>query len=467
MVTQVSNVLRSAFVAGLVTAALAGCNGQWFGAIGPEGVIKYSPKPYTPPVYAPVTGATPQPFVPDQITRINPLTGQRQNVATGAVVRGSANAPLQVVLQPDGQLVYSETQKPTGFHKDAITGQIVNDKGELFKNDAVQLAAVGTPLEITLEDARTAKLNAPPVGAGAPPSFVGDLSATVTTVEGTRINYVDAGSTIFVETKGLKPSADYVGTLVWPNGVHTVQPLKSTAGGNISGAQGNFIEYPHVGFYEATMVPGQAGVVTGNFRVEISEKDGPLAQTINFTVRPRPVIFAVSDSNHERVVFFSDRTDQIKLHGEGLWVVSANINRFTQLQDGMTLGDKTFEGFRDLRVRTNDVGVFDAPLLSWPTRAAVTDSLVVIGKLYNDSPTYIAAQDIAISDHPTFLIKKGSDFFGAMDPAAIIRAPNPTGATPMPPVPTPTATPTLPIIPVPPGFPGTLPAFPSPAPPTP
>jgi hypothetical protein len=256
-----------------------------------------------------------------------------------------------------------------------------------------------------------------------------DPNAAVKTVDGLRVSDVDAGSTLFVETKGLKPSTDYTGTLVWPNGKRTEQPLKSTAGGNIQGAQGNFIEYPHVGFYEAQITPGEPGVVTGDFHVDITEKGASVpTQTIYFSVRPRPVIFAVSDTNHERVVFFSDRPDKVFLHAEGLppntlvnlWVVVANINRFTQLQDGMTLDDKVFENLKDLAFRTNAKGVFDTQLLAWPTRQPVTDSLVVIGKYLNSDHKYVQAEDLAISDHPTFLIKSGADFFGATDPSTII-----------------------------------------------
>jgi hypothetical protein len=60
--------------------------------------------------------------------------------------------------------------------------------------------------------------------------------------------------------------------------------------------------------------------------------------------------------------------------------------------------------------------------MAWPTREAVTDSLVVIGKYLNSEHKYVQAEDLAISDHPTFLIKSGADFFGATDPATIIKA---------------------------------------------
>lgn len=416
--------LRTLIGASLATLGLSGCvNGFWFGVAPKEGIIKPSIKPYEPPVYAPVTGATPEPYKPDPPIVINPITGNRENAETGAVLRGSAQAPALVKVTSTGALVDARTGQATGYHYDPATGHYVNDKGEVLANaTAVEQASFGATVALPKDS-----------GLKLPTSDLpsSDPNAAIKTVDGLRVSDVDAGSTLFLETKGLKPSTDYTGTLIWPNGKRTEQPLKSTAGGNIQGAQGNFIEYPHVGFYEADITPGEPGVVTGDFRVEITEKGATTpTQSVYFSVRPRPVIFSVSDTHHERVVFFSDRPDKVFLHAEGLppetlvdlWVVVANINRFTQLQDGMTLDDKVFDNLKGLTFRSNAKGVFDAQLMAWPTREAVTDSLVVIGKYLNSEHKYVQAEDLAISDHPTFLIKSGADFFGATDPSTIIKA---------------------------------------------
>lgn len=420
------HLTRSVFFLGLSSLALTGCvNGFWWGAKLPEGVIKPSIKPYEPPVTAPVSAITPEPYVPDPPnTIINAITGQRETT-DGKLLRGGATAIAEVMVNAEGQLVDAKTGLPLGYHKDPVTGLLLNDKGEVLKNDSIQNANIGEKVAAPSNLLPASALKAAPAS---------DPNAAVKTAENLRITEIDAGNTVFVETKGLKPETEYIGVLTWPNGTKTTQPLKSTAGGNISGPQGNFIEFAHSGFYNADMTPGEAGIVTGDFKLDIVEKgDGTIAQTINYTVRPRPIIFAVNEASTARTVFFSDRADQVFLHGEGfpantpvsVWVIRQNCNRFNPLVDGISMEDKVLDNLKNLRFRTNDKGVFDTQIMAWPRREKVDESLVVVGKYFNSDSKYIAAEDVAITDHPTFVIKPGGDYFNAIDPASIIRAPAP------------------------------------------
>ena len=292
----------------------------------------------------------------------------------------------------------------TGHLIDSVTGNEVLDSG-------------GKPIVVvgkTLVDPSV--VAAVPLPASAP-------NAALTTVDGTRVQYIDAGNTLFLETSGLKPTAKYLANTAWPNGHTTSQPFNSDAGGNIDGPQGKFIEFPHTGFYELQLPLDKPGIVAGDYHVDLVEADTKhVAQTVYFHVRARPLIFSTTKTLQERTVFFSDRPDEVYLHGEGLpanalvtvFVIKADVNRFNPLADGTTIADKVFESIGGIRYKADAQGMINERILTWGLRDPVANSLVVIGKYLNSEPTYIAQEDMAIVDHPTFVIKSGKDFFAAV-----------------------------------------------------
>jgi hypothetical protein len=432
--------IRTAVGAGLTLAALTGCvNGFLFGAAPKEGIIRPSIKPFEPPVYAPVTGATPEPFKPDPPHLVvDQKSGQLLNGDTGKITSGTAqahpiiapdassnqslavagNASLQVqrAIDSDTGKQITVADKASGTQHPAV---ISLESGHLIDSVTGRdvLDAQGAPVVVTgktVVDAAT---------IGVQPLPASNPNAALTTVDGTRVQYIDAGNTLFLETSGLKPTAKYLANTSWPNGHTTSQPFQSDAGGNISGPQGKFIEFPHTGFYELQLPLDKPGIVTGDYRVDLVEADSKLvAQTVYFHVRPRPLIFATTKGVQERTVYFSDRPDEVYLHGEGLppnalvtvYVIKADVNRFNPLVDGTSIADKTFENLSGLRYKADAMGMINQKVLTWSTRAAVDTSLVVIGKYLNSEANFRAAEDMAIVDHPTFVIKDGKAFFDAL-----------------------------------------------------
>ncbi|MEB3223509.1 MAG: hypothetical protein VKS61_15655 [Candidatus Sericytochromatia bacterium] len=258
------------------------------------------------------------------------------------------------------------------------------------------------------------------------------ITFTVLTADGTPANYFFAGNTVFIEASGLKAGDKYSATLVWPNGKKTMQEFTADEGGNMQGPQGKFIEYPHAGFYNVSVIQGQKVVVTGEFMVEL--RHVPTDAVVGerpFAVRPGPVIFSAGRDRRstlenpvytQRTLYFSDTFEEVYLHGEGfepgtqlvINMIQANVNRQNPMPDGLLMTDKLVSPFTNLTYQCNDDGVFDAKVNSWFTREAVKDSMVIIGKYLNDSPNFVRAEDIAITDHPTFLIKNSKDFFDAI-----------------------------------------------------
>lgn len=268
----------------------------------------------------------------------------------------------------------------------------------------------------------------------------GNIVTSVRTADGQAANYIYAGNTVFVEANGLTPAKEYRATLKWPNGVTTFQDFKADEGGNCNGPQGKFIEYPHAGFFKTKVKLGENNVVTGEYQVEIVEKaTGTHAVTIPFAVKGRPILFTRDKYLNERTLFFADQSEEVYVHGEGfppettvlVWIVKADVNRLTPMVDGLKLDDKVFEDRKELAFQTDAKGMIDAPLLAWFTRERVETPLVMVSKFLNSEPTYIANEDIAISDHPTFLIKTTNEYFEAVNgstggPAGV------PGATPSP-----------------------------------
>ena len=280
--------------------------------------------------------------------------------------------------------------------------------------------------------------------AAVPPPTVnpaaGNIVTSVRTADGEAANYIYAGNTVFVEASGLTPAKEYRATLKWPNGKTTFQDFKADEGGNCAGPQGKFIEYPHAGFFKIQVKPGENNIVTGQYQVEIVEKaTGTPAVTIPFAVKPRPIVFTRDKDLNERTLFFSDASEEIYVHGEGfppettvlLWVVQAEVNRLTPMESGLKLEDAVFESRRELAFQTDAKGIIDAPLMAWFTRERVESPLVMVAKYLNSEPTYVAEEDIAISDHPTFLIKTTNEYFGAIN-GSVGGPSGVPGATPAP-----------------------------------
>ncbi len=252
----------------------------------------------------------------------------------------------------------------------------------------------------------------------------GAIVTSVRTADGEAANYIYAGNTVFVEASGLTPAKEYRATLKWPNGVTTFQDFKADEGGNCTGPQGKFIEYPHAGFFKAKIKVGENNVVTGAYSVEIVEKaTGTPAVTIPFAVKGRPILFTRDKYLNERTLYFSDQSEEVYVHGEGfppattvlVWIVKADVNRLTPMEDGLKLDDKVFDDRKELTFQTDANGIIDAPLLAWFTRDRVETPLVMVSKFLNSEPTYNANEDIAISDHPTFLIKTTKEYFEAVN----------------------------------------------------
>lgn len=280
-----------------------------------------------------------------------------------------------------------------------------------------------------------APLPAPVVNPAA-----GNITTSVRTADGEAANYIYAGNTVFVEASGLTPAKEYRATLKWPNGVTTFQDFKADEGGNCAGVQGKFIEYPHAGFFKTKVKVGENNVVTGAYSVEIVEKaTGTPAVTIPFAVKGRPILFTRDKYMNERTLYFSDQSEEVYIHGEGfppqttvlVWIIKADVNRLTPMENGLKLDDKVFEDRRELTFQTDAKGIIDAPLLAWFTRERVESPLVMVSKFLNSESTYLENEDIAISDHPTFLIKTTNEYFEAINGATGGPAGVP-GATPSP-----------------------------------
>lgn len=431
-------------------ALVTGCNVFGWGGASPEGIIKPSLKPYQPPVLAPVSDVTPVPFVPDPPMHKDTRTGQLINDQTGAIVHGTAKDVVLVAAASNlgaslagghATIDASKLPKvPDGFTAavDPATGQPIQvagkDGASLFT--AVDLTTGGL---VTLPDLAPVLdgsgkqvlvngdtvLNSPVALPSALPSS--DPKAALKTADGTRVQYIDAGNTLFLETTGLTPNTDYQAKINWPGPAASplVQdaPFKSDAGGNIDGPSGKFLEFPHTGLFHLQLAAGKSSLITGDFRVDLLEKASQkVVQQVYFHVRPRPLIVATNASLTENTVFFSDRPDEIHFHGEGLpansyvtvSVIKSDVNRFNALADGTTIQDKLFENLHDLRYHTNAQGVFDERVMAWGTRTPIDNSLVVIGKYLNSEPTFVANEDTAIIDHPTFVIKDGIAYFAAV-----------------------------------------------------
>lgn len=321
----------------------------------------------------------------------------------------STKGPVEVLKPKDGvETGTSGTFIPVVFRdppvvkKNAATGQFINgDTGEVLRG--------------TLEP----QPGDPPLPESAP-------QALVTTTGGVPANYIDAGNSIFVETKGLKPETEYMSTLHWPNGKKTEQAFTSSAGGNIQTALGNFLEFPHVGFHQASVDPNKDSVVAGKYRVEIADKSGNVVQTIYFAVRARPVLFITNKDNQERSIYFADYSEELFLHGEGfppeslvnVWVIKGDVNRLNPMTNGLALEDKVLDNLKNIRFQADANGRIHTKLLSWGKRDAVEQSLVVVGKYLNDEPKFVMGEDIAIIDHPTFVIKNSKDYFQAVGAGA-------------------------------------------------
>jgi hypothetical protein len=305
-----------------------------------------------------VTGPTPTP------PPVNPATGQGLNQQTGEIIRGTV---------------------------DALPGE----------------KALATPVPTAI------KFN-------------------VLTADGTPANYFFAGNTVFIEASGLKPGDKYRATLKWPSGKTSMQEFAADEAGNMQGPQGKFIEYPHAGFYNVPVIQGEKVVVTGEFKVELRHvATDQVVGERPFAVRSGPVIFSAGRDRTstlenpiytQRTLYFSDTFEEVYLHGEGFEpgtqlvvnMVQANVNRQNPMPDGLLMTDKLVQPFTNLTYQCNDKGVFDAKVISWFQREAVKDSMVIIGKYLNDEPNFVRAEDIAITDHPTFLIKNSKEFFDAI-----------------------------------------------------
>lgn len=251
-----------------------------------------------------------------------------------------------------------------------------------------------------------------------------DANASVTTVDGAEVRYVDAGNSLFVDTKGLKPSTVYTGTLIWPNGTTEPQDFNSDANGGIKGVSGNFIEFPHMGFHHMTVSKDSYAAVTGQYKVELRGKaDNALAQTIYFAVRKRPVVMVTNANYQEQTVTFSDQPGALYVHASGfqpnapvsITLIHANVNRLSPMVDGQDMSSNVIDGLTGLRFRADANGNVHQPLMSWTTRDPVADDLVVVAKVYNSLPKFVLNQDTAIIDHPTFVIKNSNDYFASVN----------------------------------------------------
>ncbi|MDB5100766.1 MAG: hypothetical protein JWM80_5187 [Cyanobacteria bacterium RYN_339] len=335
--------------------------------------------------------------------------GGNAAAGTGTTTSTTTTSGVPIVVPLGFTAPPTQPALPTGVAAIPATGQLVD-------------AATGRILRGTKD--------ALPGEAALPKS---DPNSTVTTVDTGAVAYVDAGNTIFVETKGLKPKATYTGTLIWPNGKTTAQDFLASDGGNISSVVGNFIEFPHVGFHHAEVPKDTYGAVTGSYKVELAEKGNATpAQTIFFGVRKRPVLMVTDKDFVEKTVCFSDHNEALFLHGTGfppnvdvsVSVINDNINRLTPMVDGQPITSKIWENLGGLRFTTDANGNFHQKLISWFFRQPVEGSLVLVGKYLNDADKFVANEDIAIVDHPTFVIKNSKDYFGgiaATDPTALIK----------------------------------------------
>lgn len=264
-----------------------------------------------------------------------------------------------------------------------------------------------------------------PISTPAPSA----VKFNVLTADGTPANYFFAGNTVFIEATGLKPGDKYRATLLWPDGSKTAQEFVADEGGNMTSKQGKFIEYPHAGFYNREVKPGETIAVTGEFKMELRHitTDAVVGER-PFAVRTGPIIFtagidrtknAAQPVYTQRTLYFSDTFEEVYLHGEGfepgtqlvINMIKANVNRQNPMQDGLKLSDKLVQPYVNLTYQCNAKGVFDAKVNAWFKTDPVADSMVVIGKFLNDSDTFVRGEDIAITDHPTFLIKDSKEFF--------------------------------------------------------
>ncbi|MEB3196785.1 MAG: hypothetical protein VKP62_06235 [Candidatus Sericytochromatia bacterium] len=256
------------------------------------------------------------------------------------------------------------------------------------------------------------------------------VNMRVMTADGVAASYFFPGNTVFVEATGLKPTTKHRVLLKWPNGVESKQEFTADEAGNMQGPQGKFVEYPHTGFYNVAVTPGKSVVVTGEFVLQLIELESNLqVGQVNFAVRKGPIVFAVGldkpVSNppvyKQRAVYFADFPEEVFLHGEGFQpgqkvvvnMVMADVNRLKPMADGLTIADKVVDPFRDMAFEADANGIFDKKVIAWFKREPVKDSMVIISKFLNDMPTFVRSEDIAITDHPTFLIKDSQEFFAA------------------------------------------------------
>lgn len=251
-----------------------------------------------------------------------------------------------------------------------------------------------------------------------------DPNAQITAVDGSQVSYIDAGNSLFVDTKGLTPNGQYTAVLTFPNGSTESQPFAADANGGIKGVSGNFIEFPHVGFHHITVSQNSYAALTGQYKLELkTSSDNLTAQTMYFYVRKRPVVMVTDSHFQEQTVLFSDQPGQLFVHASGFapgtlisfTVIHANVNRLSPMTNGQDLSNDVFENLGGLRFKADDNGNVHQPLLSWTTRTPVDDDLVVVAKYLNGQSTYVEGEDVAIIDHPTFVIKDSQAYFASVN----------------------------------------------------
>jgi hypothetical protein len=333
-------------MAGLALIALvpaSGCKGFFGGPAGtPEGIIRASLKPFDPPVYAPVTGATPVPFVPDPVSIAkNPASGKLVDLATNTVLRGTTSAlPGESPVPLSDPNVVATT----------VDGKRVSyiDAGETLLMETSHLA----PNKL--------------------------YNALLTWPNGlvTERDFTSNGEGVISQQQNNAELYPHIG--FYRLKVQHNSPSISTGVFKID------IKQPKLPI-EQTLY----------FRVRprpvVFVTDADSTDIIHFFYDKPAQLFLHAEGL---------RPNQ-KLSA---WVIKQRVGYTHPLKDGLTLDDKVFANLANVEYRANDKGVIHQELLSWNQRDAIVGSYVVVGKVLNSLHVYKASEDLGITDHQTFTI---------------------------------------------------------------